>query len=90
MAHYDDYFKAPEQETGKKVAIVGAGPGGLTAAYYLRRAGEKVVVYDRMEKAGGVLQYGIPHYRLPKDIVDGYAAQLEKMGVEFRMNTEIG
>ena len=90
IAHYDDYFKAPEQESGKKVAIVGAGPGGLTAAYYLRRAGEKVVVYDRMEKAGGVLQYGIPHYRLPKDIVDGYAAQLEKMGVEFRMNTEIG
>lgn len=90
LAHMDDYFKAPEKETGKKAAVVGAGPGGLTAAYYLRKAGNEVVVFDRMEKAGGVLTYGIPHYRLPKKYVEAYAAALQKMGVQFRMGVNIG
>lgn len=66
------------------------GPGGLTAAYYLRRAGVSVTVYDEHEKAGGVLTYGIPHYRLPKTIVDSYVQALEKMGVRFVLNTTVG
>lgn len=90
LAHADEYYVAPAEETGKKVAIIGAGPGGLAAAFYLRKAGNEVTIYDRMEKPGGVLMYGIPHYRLPKNIVEAYAAQLEKMGVAFKMGVEIG
>ena len=84
------YYAAPEHETGRAVAVIGAGPSGMAAAWYLRRAGHTVTVYDRMEKAGGVLRYGIPHYRLPKDILDRVVEAMEKMGVEFRMGTEIG
>jgi NADPH-dependent glutamate synthase beta subunit-like oxidoreductase/CO/xanthine dehydrogenase FAD-binding subunit len=90
LEHADIYYAAPEHGTGKTVSIVGAGPGGLSAAYYLRRSGHQVVVYDRMEKAGGVLQYGIPHYRLPKHIVDAYVKALEHMGVEFRLGVHVG
>ncbi|MBQ6621847.1 MAG: FAD-dependent oxidoreductase [Mogibacterium sp.] len=90
LEHKDRYYQAPQAETGKKVAIVGAGPGGLTAAYYLRKEGHDVTVYDAHEKAGGVLQYGIPHYRLPKAIVDEFAGALEGMGIRFVMNTKIG
>ncbi|MDO4328768.1 MAG: FAD-dependent oxidoreductase [Lachnospiraceae bacterium] len=92
LAHADQYYAAPspEQETGKKAAIIGAGPGGLSAAFYLRKAGHSVTIFDQMEKAGGVLQYGIPHYRLPKTIVDAYVDALRKMGVEFRLGTQVG
>lgn len=90
LEHMDRFFPAPEKETGKKVAIIGAGPGGLTAAYYLRKEGNDVTVYDRMEKPGGVLQYGIPHYRLPRKYIDDYNDALKKMGVVFKMNTEVG
>ncbi len=84
------YYRAPERETGKKVAVLGAGPSGLTAAFYLRKAGHEVTVYDQMEEAGGVLMYGIPAYRLPKDIVRRLNAALENMGIRFVMNTVIG
>ena len=90
LDNIDKYYPAPAVETGKKIAVIGAGPSGLAAAWYLRRAGHTVVVYDRMEKIGGVLRYGIPHYRLPRDIIDRVAAALEGMGVQFRMNTEVG
>ena len=90
LEHADTYYQAPQAESGKKAAVIGAGPGGLAAAYYLRKAGHKVTVYDRMEKAGGVLQYGIPHYRLPRQIVDGFLKALEHMGVEFRLGVEVG
>ena len=90
LQHTDRYYPAPEKETGKKVAVVGAGPGGLTAAYYLRKAGNEVVVYDMMEKPGGVLRYGIPHYRLPKHFIDEYCAAIEKMGVQFKMGVKMG
>ena len=90
LEHTDRYYPAPEKETGKKVAIVGAGPGGLTAAYYLRKAGNEVVIYDNMEKAGGVLRYGIPHYRLPKHYIDSYVEAIEKMGVQFKMGVTVG
>ena len=90
LEHADRYYCAPERETGKRAAIIGAGPGGLSAAYYLRKAGHSVVVYDRMEKAGGVLRYGIPHYRLPKDMVDAYVNALSAMGVNFRLGVQVG
>ncbi len=90
LANPDKYYKAPLKETGKKVAVVGAGPAGLTAAYFLRKSGHDVTVYDKMEEAGGVLMYGIPAYRLPKNIVRAFAAALEGMGIKFMMNTVIG
>ena len=90
MQHKDVYYKAPEKETGVNVAVVGAGPAGLTAAYYLRKAGHSVTVYDKMEKAGGMLQYAIPNYRLPKHYVDEVAEAIKGMGVDFEMGKELG
>ncbi len=90
LAHADRFYKAPAAESGKKVAVIGAGPSGLAAAYLLRKQGHSVTVIDKMEKAGGVLMYGIPHYRLPKSIVEAFAAALANMGVVFKMNTAVG
>lgn len=90
LEHADRFYVKPEQETGKRVGIIGAGPGGLTAAYYLRAQGHDVTVIDSHDKAGGVLMYGIPHYRLPKNIVEAYATALENMGVKFEMNKTVG
>ena len=91
LAHKEKYYAAPGQETGRKVAIIGAGPGGLTAAFYLRRAGHQVTIYDAHEQPGGVLRYGIPHYRLPKTIVSEYCDALrDLMGIKFVMNTTVG
>lgn len=80
----------PAEETGKQVAVVGSGPAGLAAAYYLRRSGHKVTVFDRRELAGGILRYGIPEYRLPTAIVENEVAKLENMGIEFRMRLALG
>lgn len=90
LAHADRFYTAPEKESGKKVAVVGAGPAGLSAAYFLRRAGHDVTVIDAHEKAGGVLYYGIPHYRLPRPIVEAFTAALAGMGITFRMDTKVG
>ncbi|MDR0491838.1 MAG: FAD-dependent oxidoreductase [Oscillospiraceae bacterium] len=76
--------------TGKSVGIVGGGPGGLSCAYFLAEMGHSVTVYDAMPKMGGMLRYGIPQYRLPKEIVDKEASLIEKMGVEFRNSVRIG
>ena len=90
IEHADRFYTKPEKESGKNTLVIGAGPGGLTAAYFLRRAGHGVTVMDAHEKAGGVLRYGIPHYRLPKSLVDKYVSALEGMGVTFKMNTSVG
>ena len=90
MEHADKFYAAPEKETGKKVAVIGGGPGGLTAAYYLRKAGHSVTVYERQEKIGGVMRYGVPHYRLPKDVVDFMVDAFAKMGIEFITNCAVG
>ena len=90
MGNKDTYYRTPITESDKTVAIVGAGPSGLAAAYYLRLAGLKVTVYDKKEEAGGMLMYAIPAYRLPKDLVRGYVAALKDMGVEFRLNQNVG
>jgi NADH-quinone oxidoreductase subunit F len=76
--------------TGKKIAIIGAGPSGLTAAYYLVRLGHQVTVYDNHPKAGGILQYGIPAYRLPKDVLNKELDLFRKLGVKFALGTRIG
>jgi NADPH-dependent glutamate synthase beta subunit-like oxidoreductase len=90
LGNVDKFYTVPAKETGKKVAIVGSGPAGLSAAFYLRKAGNAVTVYDRMEEAGGAIRYAIPSYRLPKEYVQKLIAALEKMGVKFIMKTNIG
>lgn len=80
----------PEGETGISVAIIGSGPSGLSAAYYLRRSGHRVFVFDREEKPGGLLRYGIPEYRLPNRIVDEEIKRLSEMGIEFIALKELG
>ncbi|NIA12692.1 MAG: glutamate synthase small subunit [Nitrospiraceae bacterium] len=80
----------PESETGKRVAIVGSGPAGLAAAQQLRRAGHKVVVFERADEPGGLLMYGIPGFKLTKALVHRRIDQLAAEGVEFRRNTWIG
>ncbi|MDR0861520.1 MAG: FAD-dependent oxidoreductase [Oscillospiraceae bacterium] len=84
------FYTAPATETGKSVAIVGGGPAGLAAAYYLRKAGNKVTVYDTKDEAGGMLMYAIPAYRLPKEIVRKFVAALAGMGIEFKTGVKIG
>ncbi len=83
-------YKAPAKEIKKKVAVIGAGPAGLSAAYYLRKLGYCVTIFDSKEEAGGVLTYGIPPYRLPKDVVKTQTKALEAMGIQFKFKTEIG
>jgi NADPH-dependent glutamate synthase beta subunit-like oxidoreductase len=90
LENIDKYYQAPVSETGKSIAVVGGGPAGLTAAYYLRRQGHKVTVYDKMQEAGGVLMYGIPEYRLPKHYVRTAVKAIADMGVVFRCDTEVG
>lgn len=86
----DSYMPEIQEPTGKKVAIIGGGPAGLTAAYYLTIMGHSVTVYDMMEKMGGMLRYGIPQYRLPKEVLDKEISLIEKTGVKFVNNSKLG
>ncbi|QMU59402.1 MAG: NAD(P)-binding protein [Boseongicola sp.] len=81
---------SPKTERPETVGIIGAGPGGLAAADRLRRAGVQVTVYDRYDRAGGLLTYGIPGFKLEKEIVVRRNEQLEQGGVEFVLNCDIG
>ncbi|HEY5909902.1 MAG TPA: NADPH-dependent glutamate synthase [Verrucomicrobiae bacterium] len=89
-AHGDEFRLAVAPPTGKKVAVVGAGPGGLTAAGELAKLGHDVTVYEALHKPGGVLVYGIPEFRLPKKIVGDEVARLQQAGVKIVCNTIIG
>ncbi|WP_298841210.1 NAD(P)-dependent oxidoreductase [uncultured Roseobacter sp.] len=80
----------PAQERAESVGIIGAGPGGLAAADVLRRAGVQVTVYDRYDRAGGLLTYGIPGFKLEKEVVMRRNDQLEQGGVTFELNTNVG
>jgi glutamate synthase (NADPH/NADH) small chain len=80
----------PEEKTGKKVAVVGAGPAGLAAAQQLARAGHSVHVFERQAKAGGLLRYGIPDFKMEKHLIDRRIAQMEAEGVTFHYGTHIG
>ena len=86
----DSYVPEVRPSTGKKIAVIGGGPAGLTAAYYLTIMGHSVTVYDMMEKMGGMLRYGIPQYRLPKEVLDKEIAIIEKTGVTFKNNMKLG
>lgn len=77
-----------EPATGKKVAVIGAGPSGLTAAYYLAKKGHSVTVFEKNEKAGGQCRYGIPSYRLPDDLLDREIDNILEIGIELKTNTE--
>ena len=84
-------FKADiAPDTGKKVAIIGGGPAGLTAAYFLRRKGHAVTIFESMPKLGGMLRYGIPEYRLPKAVLDQEIAAIADMGVQMVPNFRVG
>lgn len=77
-----------EPVTEKKVAVIGAGPSGLTAAYYLAKKGHAVTVFEKNEKAGGQCRYGIPSYRLPDDLLDREIANILEIGIELKTNAE--
>ncbi len=85
-----DLMRPPARRTSKSVAVVGSGPAGLAAAYALRRAGHAVTIFDRMPKAGGMLAWGIPSYRLPKDVLQRQIAAFEAMGIELRLGVAVG
>lgn len=77
-------------DTHRKISIVGGGPAGLTAAYFLRTMGHSVAIYDAMPKMGGMLRYGIPQYRLPKEVLDQEIAAIANLGVTMINNAKIG
>lgn len=79
-----------EPKNGKKVAVIGAGPAGITIAIMLTKKGYSVTIFDAKDKIGGVLQYGIPEFRLPKTILERYKKKLLEIGIKIRPNTAIG
>jgi glutamate synthase (NADPH/NADH) small chain len=80
----------PEQNTGKRVAVVGSGPAGLAAAQQLRRAGHSVTVYEKNDRLGGLLRYGIPNFKLEKHVIDRRIEQMRAEGVTFVTNAHVG
>jgi NADPH-dependent glutamate synthase beta subunit-like oxidoreductase/ferredoxin len=88
----DHRYRNPEREPdkGQRVAVVGAGPGGMTAAYYLALKGYGVTVFEALPVAGGMMMLGIPRYRLPREVIDREVGMLEDLGVEFRFNVRYG
>ncbi len=82
-------FAVPQVATGKRVLVVGAGPSGLSAAYHLRRLGHGVKIVDAGPFAGGMMRYGIPKYRLPRDILEGEVQRILDMGVELELNCKV-
>lgn len=90
LAQSEQYLPDIAPETGKTVAVIGGGPMGLSAAYFLRQKGHAVTIYDAMPKLGGMLRYGIPEYRLPKAVLDAEIDIIRAMGVRMITNTKIG
>jgi NADPH-dependent glutamate synthase beta subunit-like oxidoreductase len=82
-------FAKPASETGKRVLVIGAGPSGLSAAYHLRRLGHTVTLQDAGPKAGGMMRFGIPSYRLPRDVLDAEIKRIVDMGVELKLNAHV-
>jgi len=90
LSNYGQILPRAEPSTGKKVAVIGAGPGGLSAAYYLALLGHKVTVFEKDEAAGGMLRYGIPEYRLPYPALDKDIGYIESLGVEIKRGAAVG
>lgn len=90
LASAEPYKPETAKATGKVVSIIGGGPAGLSAAYYLRLAGHFVTIYDAMPEMGGMLRYGIPEYRLPKSVLAKEIKAIEKLGVLMKNNVSIG
>jgi len=82
-------LKRKKKSTGKHIAVIGAGPAGLSAAFYLALLGHKVTVFEKADDAGGMLRYALPEYRLPKKIVDKEIALIRAAGVKFQFNTKL-
>jgi len=80
----------PKADTGRRIAIVGGGPAGLAAAFYARLEGHSVKIFEALPKPGGMLRYGIPSYRLPRDLLDKELNMLWRLGVELQVNTRLG
>jgi glutamate synthase (NADPH/NADH) small chain len=80
----------PEQSTGKRVAVVGSGPAGLAAAQQLRRAGHSVTVFEKNDRIGGLLRYGIPNFKLEKHVIDRRIEQMRAEGIQFMTNAHVG
>lgn len=77
-------------DTGRRIAVIGAGPAGLTAAFYLRKLGHAVTVFESEDKAGGMMRYGIPAYRLPREVLDGEIEEILTLGIDFHPNRTLG
>ncbi|HUX39220.1 MAG TPA: FAD binding domain-containing protein [Rectinemataceae bacterium] len=86
----DTLYDMPSTFSGKRVAVVGSGPAGLAAAFYLRKAGHAVRVFERMPEAGGMLRYSIPAYRLPRAVFRSLLSSYERAGIEFELGADIG
>lgn len=86
----EDWDITTESDTGKKVAIIGSGPAGAQAAIDLRKAGHAVTIFEKEKKPGGMLQYGIPKYRLPRSVLDREYRYLDMLGIEMKLSCEVG
>ncbi|MCL2440258.1 MAG: FAD-dependent oxidoreductase [Treponema sp.] len=84
------YLPEKKPATGKKAAIIGAGPAGLSAAWFLAQEGHRVTIFEKQENPGGMLRYGIPSYRMPRDLLDKEVEIIKSLGVEIIYNTEFG
>jgi formate dehydrogenase beta subunit len=83
------HYSRKSLSTGKKVAIVGSGPAGLTAGYYLAKAGHAVTVFEQFSKAGGMMRVGIPDYRLPPEVLDKEIEEIQNAGVDIKLNARV-
>jgi len=90
MEGKDPYMPEIAPETHKRIAVIGSGPAGLTAAFFLRRLGHSVTIFEALPQSGGMLRYGIPEYRLPKRVLDWEISLIERLGVEIRTNMRLG
>ena len=82
-------FTPVERDTGKHILIVGAGPSGMSAAYHLRRFGHRVTIYEAGPLLGGMMRFGIPKYRLPRDVLDAEIKRILDLGIEVKLNTKV-